>query len=80
MSDEIRPFRAFSQDSLQAAVDKALGEVPSDKTLAVVAYADLSGARLAALVRLGGGWSFVGTLEKPYSGTLNAAAELRWSI
>lgn len=83
MTDEVRPFapRPYSPDTLREAVERVLGDIPEDKTVAVVAYADMVyGARLAAMVRLRGGWSFIGTLEKPYAGVLTAAAELRWTF
>lgn len=66
---------------LQAQVDAILGAVPPDHHIAVVAVADLGTGeiRLAALYRLPKGFSFMGWLDKPYTGALMGGAELRWS-
>lgn len=72
-------IRAFPITSLRESIDKAIASIPEGHHVAVVAYADLKGARMAAYAKLGGGWSFVGVLEKPWKGELKAEAALAWS-
>ena len=76
--NEIVSVRRFSDAAIQKALDSALAEVPEGKQGAVVAYADLDGARLAAAAKLGDHWSVVGVLEHKWNGPLEAAAEVRF--
>jgi hypothetical protein len=76
MGDELR---RFDSAAINAAIEKALTEVPAGKSGAVVAFADNGGAGLAVAARLGEGWSFVGKLERPWNGALEAEAQLRWT-
>jgi hypothetical protein len=55
-----------------------LAQIPSDKHAAVIAYANTDGAKLAAFVRIGDDFSFVGTLDKRYGKPLQAEAALVW--
>lgn len=72
-------IRAFPLKSLQDSVEKVLSELPPGKNVAVVAYANTGGAKLGAFARLGHGWSFMGTLDKPWKGQLQAEAVIAWS-
>lgn len=75
---EIVTIRRFGDAAIQKALDDALSKVPVGKQGAVVAYADLDGARLAAAAKLGDHWSLVGVLEHKWDGVLEAAAEVRF--
>lgn len=68
--------RRFSDAQLQAAVDRALAVLPPDKTVAVVAHVDLSGASLTAVGKIGEHWSLSGSVSKPWHGPLSAEAEV----
>lgn len=70
--------RVFSNETIQKAVNDALATIPEGKKGAVLAVADLEGARLVAAARLSSGWSIVGILDKPWNGKLNALAEVRF--
>lgn len=70
---EPRPWPA---PGLLADVQRALDAVPVDKSGAILAFADREQAGLAVMARLGKGWSFVGRLEKPWSGELEASVAL----
>ena len=59
------PLRRFSDAKVGAAVDTVLATIPADKSGAVLAVADLHGARLAVAARIGSNWTIVGVLEKP---------------
>lgn len=70
--------RTFGDADIQAAVDRTLGAMPAEAHVATVAVADLNGVRLAAMARVGDGWSFMGYLEQEWHGELKAGAEVRW--
>jgi hypothetical protein len=72
-------IRAFPISDLRASIDKALATIPPGDNVAVVAYANTEGAKLAAFARIGAGFSFMGVLEKPYGKALQAEAALVWS-
>lgn len=72
-------IRAFPASDLRQSIDKALLAVPPGDNVAVIAYANLDGAKLAAFARLPGGFSFVGVLEHKWKGELKAEAALAWS-
>lgn len=71
--------RKFADANVQAAVDRALAAVPAGKSGAVVAYANLQGASLAVMARIGDHWSVVAAAYKPFGGALAAEAETRWT-
>ena len=71
-------IRRFSDDAIQAAVDKALLAAKPESTFVVVAHGDTYGASLTAVVRLPEGFSVAGIFRYPYGGELSAAAEIRW--
>lgn len=73
-------IRRFTDSNIQGAIDQALKMVPPGKNGAVVAYADLEGARLAVCAKLGPNWSVVGVLEKPWQGKLEASAAVRFTF
>lgn len=72
--------RKFSDAAIQSAIDGALSGLPPDKTVAVVAYADGSGASLAVVGRIGDLWSVTAAVAKPFGGRLTAAAEIRFTF
>lgn len=74
------PIRRFADQHLQDSVDRALADLPKGKQGAVVAFANLEGAKLAVVARLGERWSVAGVLEQPWHGPLaaEAAAVFSW--
>lgn len=66
----------FSDDKLQAAIDKALADLPADKQGALVAHADLTAASLSVVGRVGPHWSVKAGAIYPYGGQLSAEAEV----
>jgi hypothetical protein len=72
-------IRRFTDSAIQSSIDRALSTLPAGQGGAVIAYADTKGARLATFAKLGGGWSLVGVLEKPYRGPLLAEAAVRFT-
>lgn len=72
-------IRVVTIGSIQESIDKALAALPADAKGAVVAYADRDQAKLAVMGRVGDNWTFVGTLDKPYSGELTVSAEIRYA-
>jgi hypothetical protein len=72
-------IRAFPVSSLRESINKALATIPADKNIAVIAYANTNEVKLAAFARIGGDFSFMGVLEKPYGKTLQAEAALVWT-
>jgi len=73
-----RELRRFDSAAVNAAIEKALAEVPAGKTGAVIAYADTGQAGLAVAARLGDEWSFVGRLDRAWTGQLEAEAQVRF--
>lgn len=78
-SEALPGIQRFSDAKINAAIDKALLDVPEGKKGAVVAYADLSGAHLAVVGKIGEHWSVVGVLGKPFGGRLEAEAAVRFA-
>ena len=77
----VRPVTGtFDDKAIQRLIDQALENLPPGKTMAIVAHADLQGARLAVMGKIGGNWSFAGHLDKSWNGTLGAGAEVRFAI
>lgn len=72
-------IRAFPLKSLQDSVNSVLAQIPPDKHVAVIAYANTGGAKLGVFARMPAGFSFMGTLDKPWSGQLRAEAVLAWT-
>jgi hypothetical protein len=71
-------IRRFSDDKIQAAVERAL-LLRGDRPFAVVAHADLDGAALSVVGKIGDKWSVVASCYKPYQGKLAAEAEVVWT-
>jgi hypothetical protein len=66
----------FSDDKLQSAIDRALADLPPDKTGSLVAHMDTTGAVLTVVERLGGVWSVRAGAIYPFGGKLSAEAEV----
>lgn len=84
MMEPVRPS-PFSDESIRAAVDKALGQAKPGERVAFVAVAERVGediqTRLAVSVNFGYGWSFSGFLSGDVKRPLqDVGAELRWSF
>ena len=75
--NDVRPLPAKAW--VKEAAERVLGDIPPDKHVAVVATADLFGARLAAMARMGNDWTFMGYVGREWGGKLEAGAELRWT-
>lgn len=78
MADEIRKHpNPFSQYS----IDEAISKIPEDKKGAVVLYSDIDGTsmRFGVVAKVNDNWSFVGNLEKEWSGPWSAHGEAIWS-
>jgi hypothetical protein len=69
-------IRQFSDAKIQAAIDHALSVLPPDRSVAIVAHADLNGATLTAVGKIGNHWSLSGSVSKPWNGSLSAEAEV----
>ena len=78
--DKSGPIRRWVDSDLQSAMDKALGQLEKDKRVAVVAVADLKGAKLAAVCRIGPAWSIMMVGERSWSGVLDGQVAVRFSI
>jgi len=76
---ETAGIRRFDDPNIQSAIDRALKALPSDRKVAAVAHANLTGVSLSLVTRLGGDWSVAASCYKPYAGKLVAAAEVVWS-
>lgn len=68
--------KKFTDAKIQAAIDHALSVLPPDRTVAVVAHADLNGVSLTAVGKIGEHWSVSGHVSKPWQGPLSAEAEV----
>jgi hypothetical protein len=68
--------RKFGDSAIQAAIDRALAALPADRSIAIVAHADLNGASLTAVGKIGEHWSVSGSVSKPWNGPLSAEAEV----
>jgi hypothetical protein len=76
---QVAGIRRFDDAKIQAAIDNALAGLRADLKCAVVAHATMTGASLSVVVKLGDQWSITAGAFKPYSGTLTAEAEVKWS-
>ena len=74
---EMRPLPRST--AIQAATADILGSVPESAHVAVVATATWYGSKLAAMVRLRDGWSFMGYVGREWSGGVSGGAELRFA-
>jgi hypothetical protein len=76
---QVSGIRTFSDANIQKAIDQALTKLPSGHTVAAVAHADLNGASVSLVVKLGDKWSVMAGAYQPYKGKLSAEAEVIWS-
>jgi len=72
-------IRKFADAGIAASIDRVLAGLSLDKRIAVVAAANLQGATGAVMVRIGGSWSFVATVNRAWKGALGAEAAVKWS-
>ena len=73
------PYKPFSDYSLQRAIDRAVANLPADKTVAVVAHVDSEeGASLSMVVKIADEWKFSGTLVRKYDEPFKWGAEVVW--
>lgn len=76
----VSPIRIFSDAALQASIDTLLASLPADhRAAAVDVDADARGIRAVAVVRLDGGWSVMGALDRRFSGEWGGKVQVRWS-
>lgn len=72
-------YKPFSDFSLQKAIDRAVSNLPADKTVAVVAHVDSEeGASLSMVLKVGDEWKLSGTLVKRYDEPFKWGAEVVW--
>jgi len=72
--------KAFSDYSLQRAIDRALSNLPPGHTVAAVAHVDdQEGASLSMVVRIGDEWKFSATVVKQWNEPFRYGAEVAWS-
>lgn len=76
MTLEMQEVRPWPAPGLLIQALQALDAVPLDKHGAIIGYATEHEAGLAVMARLKKGWSFVGKLDKPWSGKLEANVSL----
>ncbi len=71
-------IRAFPISSLRSSIDAALAALPPGAPVAVMAHADLDGAKLHVFGRIGTQFSYVGVLDKRYDKPLQAEIAVVW--
>jgi hypothetical protein len=76
-------IRKFDAAAINASIDRQMMLLPSDKTVAAIAYVDKSGANVAIVGRIkklpgSASWTVIGT--RSWNGNWEASAALRWSI
>lgn len=85
MTVEVKPLPSTLRLNVAEAIERELGKVPPNHTVAFIATADKSPghelrAKMAVMVNLGdSGWSFGGYLEGEVKRGLTTGAELRYS-
>jgi hypothetical protein len=73
-------YKPFSDYNLQRAVDRAIANLPNDRTMALVAHVDSEeGASLSAIVKIGDQWKLEGTVVKGWDQPFKYGAEVIWS-
>ena len=68
--------QVFSDANLQLAIDNAAAKIPEGHSSAVIAHADLDGASLTVLAKIDEHWTITAAAIKPWSGPLEAEAEV----
>lgn len=72
--------RIFSDGALQASIDSLLASLPADHTAAALDVdADAQGIRAVVVVKLDGGWSVMGAMDRRFSGEWGGKVQVRWS-
>jgi hypothetical protein len=71
-------IRAFPVSSLRTSIDAALAGLPPGVPVAVMAHADLEGAKLHVFGRIGSQFSYVGVLDKQYDKPFKGEIALVW--
>lgn len=74
------PIRRFLNSDIQKTIDDAMAQLPADKRIAAIAHADLDGASVSIVARLGVQWTVAAGAFKKYKGAMGAEAIVRWSI
>ena len=72
-------IRVFSNEKLQAQIDKAVASLPENAAGAVVLHGDLSGASLSVVGKVGDNWTVVAAGYRKWSGELAGEAEVRYT-
>jgi hypothetical protein len=72
-------IRKFADAEIQKSIDRVLQGLEEDRMGAVVAYGGRNGASLAVMAKIGGNWSVVGVLNKPWKGELEYEAAVRFA-
>lgn len=73
-------LRQLRDVSLQASVERVLATLPDTARAAVVDVgADSQGVVAVGVVKLKGGWSVMGTLDKRFHGDWAGHVALRWA-
>lgn len=77
-------IRVFDVASINRHIDSSLSALEPDKRVACIAYADGEGVKVALVGRINAGipgelkWTVLAT--KPYGGSFEWSAGLKWSI
>jgi hypothetical protein len=74
-----KDIRVFADANLQASVERVLAALPDDATGAVVAHADLSGATVSIVGKVGTNWTVVASGYRAWTGELKGEADVRFS-
>ena len=73
-------YKPFGDYALQKAIDRAVANLPADKTIACVAHVDnIEGASLSMVVKIADEWKFSGTVVKGFDQPFKFGAEVVWS-
>jgi hypothetical protein len=72
--------RRFSNEALQAEVDKVLAGLPADKRAAELSVGfDQQGVQVVGVVKLDHGWSILGGVSYDYGGAWGGKVGVRWA-
>jgi len=71
--------RVFSDVNLQKSIDRVLSTLPDTAKGAVVAHADLNGASLSVVGKVGNNWTLVASGYRSWRGEMKAEADLRYA-
>jgi hypothetical protein len=81
VSDVIRKYEdSAAPASILSQVDEIIAALPKDGLAATIDVGvDPRGIRAIAVVKLKGGWSVQGVLDKRFRGVWSGRAQLRWA-